>query len=157
MSSGAEPHGYSGTPLVTKLGIKPGMRVALLGAPGGFETELAPLPSGVRLITRLSPRSATGSAVTIVFIQRRAELTRRLPALGRAAQPAGSIWVAWPKKTAAARLGLDCDVLDCDVTDNVIRDVALPLGLVDVKVCALNDVWSGLKLVWRVAQRRTIR
>jgi hypothetical protein len=128
--------GYSGTPLPRKLGLKPGMRAAWLGAPAQFADLLGPLPDGVRLKTR-----ATGPLdVVVLFVTRRAELTRRLPALGDAVAPAGAVWAAWPKRASGVRT---------DVTEDVVRDVALPLGLVDVKVCAIDETWSGLRLVIR--------
>jgi len=128
--------GYSGTPLVRKLGIADGQTVALLGAPAGFRELLSPRPPGVTFVSRLS------SAVDVahVFVSRRAELTRRLPALRTRLRDDGVLWVSWPKTTSG---------VDTDVTENVIRQVALPLGLVDVKVCAVDQTWSALKLVIR--------
>jgi len=128
--------GYSGTPLVDKLGFKPGMRAALIGAPADFGATLGPLPGGVRVAMRL----AAGQDLVVVFVTRRAELSRRLPALRRAIAPDGMVWVAWPKKAAKVAT---------DVTEDVVRDVVLPTGLVDVKVCAIDATWSGLKLVIR--------
>src|SRR3954447_3952621 len=128
--------GYSGTPLVDKLGFKPGMRAALIAAPPDFGATLGPLPGGVRVATRL----AAGQDLVVVFVTRRAELSRRLPALRRAIAPDGMVWVAWPKKAAKVAT---------DVTEDVVRDVVLPTGLVDVKVCAIDATWSGLKLVIR--------
>jgi len=128
--------GYSGTPLPRKLGLKPEMQVAWLAAPAHFGELIGPLPDGVRLKTR-----ATGPLdLVVLFVTRRAELARRLPGLRAAVAPDGMVWAAWPKRASG---------VDTDVTEDVVRDVALPLGLVDVKVCAIDDTWSGLKLVIR--------
>jgi hypothetical protein len=116
--------------------MAPGMRVALLGAPEDFAATLGPLPDGVAMATRLSGHRD----LALVFVTARRELERRLPALRRAIEPDGMLWVAWPKK--AARVATD-------MTEDVVRDVALPTGLVDVKVCAIDETWSGLKLVVR--------
>jgi hypothetical protein len=129
--------GYSGTPLVDKLGIKPGARVVILGAPPDFCLEL---PDGATSGTRLSGHAD----VVLFFTTQRARLERRLDGLGRAIAPAGAVWVAWPKRAAG---------VVTDMTENVVRDIALPRGLVDTKVCAVDEVWSGLKLVWRVSNR----
>jgi hypothetical protein len=133
--------GYSGTPLDRKLGIKPGHRVALLGAPEGFEGgTLGPLPAGVAVTRR-----AGGKADVIVsFHTRRAELERRLPALRAMMEPAAGLWIAWPKKAAK---------LETDMTEDVVREIALPTGLVDNKVCAIDATWSGLRLVIRLRDR----
>jgi hypothetical protein len=133
--------GYSGTPLPRKLGIKPGHRVALLGAPDGFEGEtLGELPGGVRVTRR-----AGGKADVIVsFHTERAELERRLPALRALMEPAAGLWIAWPKKASK---------LETDITEDVLREIALPTGLVDNKVCAIDETWSGLRLVIRLEHR----
>ena len=129
--------GYSGTPLPTKLGIKEGMTVALLKAPPAVVTDL---PNGVMV-----KRQARGSAeVVVAFFTRRAELELRLDALGKMIFPAGGLWIAWPKRAAG---------VPTDITDNVVREVALPLGLVDNKVCAIDETWSGLRVVWRRDRR----
>ena len=128
--------GYSGTPLPAKLGVKPESRVALLGAPDGFDQVLGPLPPGVTVRRQLrGPLD-----VLLAFFTRRADLERRLPALTAALDPAGGLWVAWPKQSSGVAT---------DINENVIRDVALPTGLVDNKVCAVDDTWSGLRLVIR--------
>jgi len=132
--------GYSGTPLAAKLGIKEGALVALLGAPDGFGTELEPLPGGVRLRTRLQP----GIDVAVVFVTSRAQLERRFPQVVRSLQPAGGLWVAWPRWSSGVAT---------DLTENVLRDVVLPAGLVDNKVCAVNQAWSGLRFVIRRENR----
>ena len=128
--------GYSGTPLPKKLGVKEGHRVAWLGAPDGFAATLGALPDGVREQARLGK----GLDVLVQFTTSRAELARRLPKLRDAVFPAGAAWIAWPKKSAN---------VPTDITEDVVREEALPLGLVDTKVCAIDDTWSGLKLVVR--------
>jgi hypothetical protein len=132
--------GYSGTPLLLKLGIKPGARVALLRAPAGFEKELGDLPEGVRL--RTQARGAQD--VVLFFATREAELERRFDALARAVAPAGGLWIAWPKRTAAVAT---------DLREGVVRDIGLSHGLVDNKVCAVDDTWSGLRFVYRLTDR----
>ena len=129
--------GYSGTPLPRKLGIKPGQRVALLGAPEGFEGgTLGELPDAVRIARR-----AGGTADVIVsFHTRRAELEGRLPALRAMMEPAAGLWIAWPKRASKVAT---------DITEDVLREIALPTGLVDNKVCAVDERWSGLRLVIR--------
>jgi hypothetical protein len=132
--------GYSGTPLPQKLGIKPGARVALLRAPDGFERSLNPLPDGVRLRTQ-----ARGTQdVVLFFATRHAELERRFDALARAIGPAGGLWIAWPKRTAGVAT---------DLREGVVRDIGLAHGLVDNKVCAVDDTWSGLRFVYRLRDR----
>jgi hypothetical protein len=132
--------GYSGTPLVRKLGIGPDQVVALLGAPAGFLDLLGDLPDGVRFRTR-----AQGDLdMAITFQTERAVLERRLPAVLRGLRRDGAIWVAWPKKAAK---------VPTDITEDTVRDVVLPIGLVDVKVCAIDETWSGLKVVWRRERR----
>ena len=130
--------GYSGTPLAKKLGVKEGADLALLHAPDGF--TIADLPAVVSLGTRLRKRHD----MIVAFVDARAHLERALPTLGQAIFPDGVIWIAWPKKASK---------LPTDMTEDVVRDVCLPLGLVDVKVCAIDDTWSGLKLVWRKTAR----
>ena len=128
--------GYSGTPLAKKLGLKPGMRVWFAGVPDSARAEIDPAAIGL-----VEVREATaGLDAAHVFVTRRADLERHLLALRDLIQPTGHIWVSWPKKAAK---------VPTDVTEDVIRAVALPLGLVDVKVCAVDPVWSGLKLVIR--------
>ena len=135
------PHGYSGTPLPRKLGIKPGHRVALLGAPDGFEADtLGELPDGVGVVRR-----AGGEADVIVsFHTSRAELERRLPTLRAMMEPAAGLWIAWPKRASK---------VPTDMTEDVVREIALPTGLVDNKVCAIDETWSGLRLVIRLSAR----
>jgi hypothetical protein len=133
--------GYSGTPLPRKLGIKAGHRVLALGAPEGFVGEtLGELPDGVRVAGR-----ASGKADVIVsFHDRRAELARRMPRLRELMEPAAGLWIAWPKRASA---------VPTDLTEDVVRELALENRLVDNKVCAIDDTWSGLRLVIRLADR----
>jgi hypothetical protein len=128
--------GYSGTPLVKKLGIAPSAKVAILGAPDGFDATLGQLPEGTVVTRRLGGRRD----VVLVFVTQRAALAGRLEALRAAIAPDGMIWVAWPKQAAR---------MPTDITEDVVREVVLPTGLVDVKVCAIDATWSGLKVVIR--------
>jgi hypothetical protein len=128
--------GYSGTPLPKKLGVKDGARLALLHAPDDFATTLGELPPGVTVTSRLGK----AHDVIVAFVDERAHLERAAPALEKAVFPGGAVWVAWPKKASK---------MPTDMTEDVVREVFLPRGLVDIKVCAIDDVWSGLKLVWR--------
>ena len=129
--------GYSGTPLVRKLGLKPGMRAAYVGAPPGFDALVGALPDGVRVLAR---PGREGMDLVVLFVTARRELERRVGRLREAILPAGMLWVAWPKRSSG---------VPTDLTEDVVRDVALPTGLVDVKVCAIDETWSGLKLVVR--------
>jgi hypothetical protein len=132
--------GYSGTPLLSKLGIGEDARVAFPEAPDGFRELLGELPAGVVLKSR-----ASGPLDVIVFFtRRRAELERRLPALRRAMEPAAGLWIAWPKRASG---------VETDVTEDVVRDLGLANRLVDNKVCAIDETWSGLRLVIRVKDR----
>ena len=127
--------GYSGTPLDKKLGIKPGLRVLVLGKPDGFE-----VPGDGEIVTRPPVDLA------LVFVTKRAELEKYWPKVTKALVADGSFWVAWPKKASK---------VPTDMTEDVVREVALPRGLVDNKVCAIDDVWSGLRLVVRKENRPT--
>jgi hypothetical protein len=130
------PTGYSGTPLPRKLGMKEGSRVAVLDAPDEFTDTLGALPDGVTVRERLrGPLD-----VIVFFIVRRADLERRIDRLKAALDPAGRLWIAWPKRASK---------VETDMTEDVVRDVALPLGLVDNKVAAIDETWSGLQLVIR--------
>jgi hypothetical protein len=132
--------GYSGTPLAKKLGIREGDRVALLAAPEGVRDSLEPLPDRVRLTT-----TARGTLDVIVsFHDQRAELEARIPKLLGALDVDGGIWMAWPKRASGVAT---------DLTEDVQREIWLPLGLVDTKVCAVDDTWSGLRFVYRLADR----
>jgi hypothetical protein len=138
----ADVAGYSNRSLVEKLGVKPGTTLALVAAPRGYRTLLSPLPPGVRIRTRLAGRLS----FIQFFCTRRGDLARRLPALKRALESDGALWVSWPKGSSGVAT---------DVNENIVRDLALANGLVDVKVCAVDDVWSGLKLVRRLRDRAT--
>ena len=133
--------GYSGTPLVKKLGIAEGNRVLPLGAPPNYRALLAPLPPDVRFASKLTP----DVDVVHVFTKSRTELSKTLKSALRTMRPDAVIWVSWPKKAAK---------VSTDITEDTIREVALPMGLVDVKVCAVDETWSGLKLVLRKENRR---
>lgn len=134
------PAGYSPRALAEKLGIKPGSSLLLVRPPEGYATTLGALPPGVRLEGRLR----SGLDVVHVFVLRRAELVRGIAAWREAIFPAGALWVSWPKKAAKVPTNL---------TEDVVREVALAGGLVDIKVCAVDAVWSGLKLVVPVKDR----
>ena len=128
--------GYSGTPLPKKLGIKPGHRVLVLGAPEGFALDV----EDVSLRT-----TARGPADVIVsFHDRRAELARRMPKLRSLMEPAAGLWIAWPKRSSG---------VPTDLTEDVVRELALANVLVDNKVCAIDETWSGLRLVIRLRDR----
>ena len=134
------PAGYSGTPLAKKLGIAEGSTVALLAEPDQFRSLLAPVPDAVTFKTSLR-----GSAdVVVLFATRRAEFERRVAAIGRTIFPAGGAWFAWPKRASK---------VPTDITEDTVREIVLPLGLVDNKVCAIDDTWSGLRVVWRKERR----
>lgn len=134
------PAGYSGTPLAKKLGYREGFRAALDGEPPYYGDLVAPLPVGVGFFTL---RAADLDLVHL-FVTSRERLDARLPKYLDRIRPGGMIWVSWPKKSSGVAT---------DVTEDVVRAVALPLGLVDVKVCAVDQVWSGLKLVIRRENR----
>jgi len=129
--------GYSGTPLAKKLGIKPGTQVSSINAPREYPRWLGALPEGARLAAK-APSS--GCELVHLFVTSAAELARDLPKARKAITPDGMIWVSWYKKSAK---------IPTDVTEDVIRALALKTDLIDVKVCAVTDVWSGLKLVVR--------
>ena len=130
--------GYSGTPLPRKLGIKEGDRLAVLGAPA--DVDLGELPPGVTVVRR-----ASGTADVIVsFHTERRDFERRLQTLRRLMAPASGLWIAWPKRASKVAT---------DITEDVVREVALPTGLVDNKVCAIDATWSGLRLVIRLSER----
>lgn len=131
--------GYSGTPLPQKLGIKEGHRVALVGPPPGF--DLGPLPVGTALQVGLGRGKAPPPLdVIVVFVKRRADLVAGLEACRPRLTQAGGLWIAWPKRASGVAT---------DLVEDTIRQVALPTGLVDNKVCAIDDTWSGLRLVIR--------
>jgi hypothetical protein len=128
--------GYSATPLARKIGIKEGSELLLLGAPSTYLSLLDPLPAAVKVVSRLTD----ATDIVHVFSTRRAELEKELARLRPRLRPTGMVWVSWPKKASK---------VPTDITEDTIREIALPLGFVDVKVCAVDDVWSGLKLVIR--------
>ena len=132
--------GYSGTPLPSKLGIRAGFAVHVAGAPPGYLELLEPLPAGVTF----PPRLSSTTDLVHVFSARKSELARYLKACRSKLRPTAVLWVSWPKQSAK---------VPTDITEDTIGELALPLGLVDVKVCAVTDVWSGLKLVVRKALR----
>lgn len=134
--------GYSGTPLPQKLGIKPGARFGLVKPPADFARTLGALPSGV------APRPVTSGRATfdviVCFAPTMAEVARRIPELKRRLDPAGGLWMAWPKRASGVAT---------DVGENDVRARGLAAGLVDNKVCAIDHVWSGLRFVYRLADR----
>ena len=129
--------GYSQTPLPRKLGINPGASLALDAAPLGW--AIPDLPDGVVLAADGEPAD-----VIVAFFRESAELPPRLPGLARRIFPAGGLWLAWPRRAGGH---------DSDITENGLRDIALPLGIVDNKVAAIDEDWSGLRVVWRVEHR----
>lgn len=132
--------GYSGTPLSKKLGIAEGGSVLPIGAPAHYRELLAPLPLRVRFTRQLEP----STDIVHLFVRKREVLAEQLRELYPTIRADAAIWVSWPKKSAK---------VEKDITEDTIRAVALPLGLVDVKVCAVDETWSGLKLVIRTANR----
>lgn len=130
--------GYSGTPLVQKLGIKPNHRLALVGAPRDFARTLGVLPEGVKQVARGT------FDVAVAFYRKATELDRDIAKLKSRMDPAAGLWIAWPKKTSGVAT---------DITEDVVRALALAQKLVDNKVCAIDDTWSGLRIVVRVADR----
>ena len=128
--------GYSQTPLASKLGIKEGREIVLVGAPEGFRELLEPLPASVTFAGK--PGKATH--IVHLFTAQRVELARALAAYRKLLSPQAVVWVSWPKKASKVA---------SEITEDTVRELALPLGFVDVKICAVTDVWSGLKLVVR--------
>jgi hypothetical protein len=129
--------GYSGKPLAAKLGVKPGTALVLIDAPDGIEETLGSLPDGVMV----RPGNRGAREMTIWFVTRRSTFERRFATVAKAVGE-GTLWMAWPKRASG---------VETDMTEDVVREVALPRGLVDSKVCAIDDTWSGLRLT----QRRT--
>jgi hypothetical protein len=138
MTPAKKPAGYSGTPLVAKLGIKPDTRIQFFDPPDDFGETLGALPDGLKHVTRGALDFA------IVFVRRRIDLEKRFSLVRDRLEPNGTLWVGWPKKSARTTT---------DLTENVVREIGLNAGLVDVKVCAIDDTWSGLKFVRRVSDR----
>ena len=132
--------GYSGKTLADKLGFKAGMAVMTVGAPTDYAKILFPLPYGLRISTR----GGSEPAAVHLFATRRAELAKHLKSLRPRLAQDGMIWISWPKKSSGVAT---------DITEDTIRDVALPMGYVDIKVCAVTELWSGLKLVIRKTER----
>jgi len=138
----AKPAGYSGTPLPQKLGIKEDHEVVVLNAPRGFFEHLGKLPPSVTVQTRLAGKIPFD--VIVAFVQQSAQLIKVLKDARPRMQPAAGLWIAWPKKSSG---------VPTDITEDVIRQIALPTGVVDNKVCAIDETWSGLRLVIRRENR----
>jgi hypothetical protein len=139
------PAGYSGRPLATKLGIKDGMVVGVLDAPAGFDPHAVEgMPAGATVRTQARGRLD----VIVSFHLHRTQLEARVPVLLRALDVDGGIWFCWPKRASGVAT---------DITEDTVREVALPLGLVDNKVCAVDETWSGLRVVWRKELRPELR
>lgn len=132
----ATPAGYSGTPLARKLGYRAATRAFVVDAPADYRQLLDPLPDGVVFETR----AHAGTDLAHVFVTQREELARWLTRLRAQLSPQASLWVSWPKKASKR---------PTTVSEDTVRELALPIGLVDVKVCAVDATWSGLKLVLR--------
>jgi hypothetical protein len=135
--------GYSGRSVVQKLGIKPGFRIFVDGAPASYDEIVGELPADATIASRLK----ASLDMVHLFAMQAAALRKKLPACREAIAPDGMVWVSWPKKSSG---------VVTDVTENVVRDTALSLGLVDIKVCAIDDTWSGLKLVIPRDQRTPV-
>jgi hypothetical protein len=134
--------GYSATPLVQKLGIKPGMIVVAIDPPDHYRKLLEPIPSGVNFATR----PVGNTKFVHLFATRRSELAKQLSSLRQKIAEDAALWVSWPKKSSGA---------PTDITEDVVRAVALPLGFVDTKVCAVDETWSALKLMIRRELRKS--
>jgi hypothetical protein len=132
--------GYSGTPLVKKLGIKPGQRIALLSGPPGYRKTLGVLPDQVNCAEQLCEKLD----FIQLFVSSQAQLKQRFNEAKRCLAANGSLWISWPKKSSG---------MATDLNENSIREIGLGLGLVDVKVCAVDETWSGLKFVYRLKDR----
>ena len=135
--------GYSGTPLAKKLGFKEGFRAGFLNPPKGFQQELGSLPSGVKISVARLPKPLD---LILFFADSQQVLKREFPKLARRLEQNGMLWIAWRKKASGVAT---------DLSENGVRKIGLDAGLVDVKVCAVNDVWSGLKFVYRLADRKS--
>jgi hypothetical protein len=133
--------GYSGTPLIQKIGIKPGHRIVLRNHPPSFVKDLGTLPQGAESAERLSGKAN----VIVYFTDQLVELQKDFTRLSAALVPDGMLWISWPKKASGR---------PTDLTENIVRRVGLEYGLVDVKVCAIDETWSGLKFVIRVKDRK---
>ena len=135
--------GYSGTPLVKKLGIKPGSNVAFASAPSGYANTLN-LPRDVTI----SSRSGKPLDFAQLFVKSEKELKTKFSEYAKRLNPWGMLWVSWPKKSSGVSTNL---------SENIVRDVGLAAGLVDIKICAVNEVWSGLKFVFRLKDRAQVK
>jgi hypothetical protein len=134
--------GYSGTPLIQKIGIKPGHRVLLRNHPASFVKDLGKFPEGAESSDRLSGKAN----VIVYFTERQAELEKDFSRLSAALVPDGMLWIGWPKKASGR---------STDLNENIVREIGLDRGLVDVKVCAIDETWSGLKFVIRLKDRKS--
>jgi hypothetical protein len=135
--------GYSGTPLGKKLGIKDGSEIYVVAPPEEYFALIEPIPKGVRIAARVS----RNTDLVHIFTSRRSKLAKALAAYRSTIKPDGAVWVSWPKKSSK---------IPTDITEDTIREVALPLGFVDIKVCAVTEIWSGLKLVIRKELRTSL-
>jgi len=133
--------GYSGTPLPKKLGVKPNQRIALVNAPNDFAKVLGRLPENAAIVKRLNGPLD----LILLFVDREQTLTKQFPILANKLQSNGMIWVAWPKKSSGVAT---------DLVFEKVQRIGLDCGLVDVKICAVDDVWSGLKFVIRLKDRK---
>ena len=133
--------GYSGTPLIKKLGIKEEFRIAFVGAPKGFQKELGILPKNVKVTTATS----RPLDLILLFVRSRSDLEKRFSLLAANLSANGMFWIAWPKKSSGVVTDLSFDV---------VQRLGLAAGLVDVKICAVNEIWSGLKFVYRLKDRK---
>ncbi len=136
--------GYSGTPLTRKLGIKEGFRIALRRAPAGFARHLAPLPRGAKILSRVGREMN----LLLLFAGKRAQLDRDFARLAASLTPSGMLWVGWPKKSSG---------VETDLSFDGVQKLGLGAGLVDNKICALDDTWSGLRFVYRLKDRKGLR
>jgi len=135
--------GYSGTPLVKKLGIKPGFNIAFISAPSGYANELD-LPPDVTI----NSRSGKPLDFAQLFVKSEKELKEKFSESAKRLHAAGMLWVSWPKKSSG---------VTTDLSENIVRDIGLAAGLVDIKVCAVDEVWSGLKFVFRLQDRAQVK
>jgi hypothetical protein len=138
-----KPAGYSGTPLPQKLGIKAGFTICVRGTPRDYAGIVAPLPDGVRMAAKVTDRTD----LVHIFATSRTKLAAEVGAARRALRDDAMIWVSWPKKSSG---------VTTDITEDTVRAVAFPLGLVDIKVCAVDETWSGLKLMVRKENRKAV-
>ena len=132
--------GYSGTPLAQKIGIKPGHRLVLRNHPQSFVKDLGKLPEGVASTDRLNGKAD----VVVYFVEKRTALEKDFPVLAAKLEANGMLWIAWPKRASGR---------PTDLNENLVRETGLGFGLVDVKVCAIDEIWSGLKFVIRLKDR----